>query len=373
MKILHIGQQIGGLDIYIRNTIEYLPSTIEFVVIRGREDNAKEIIKNNSKIKTYEVDLYRSLGIRDLKCFIQILKIIKREKPNLIHCHSAKGGIIGRCIGRILAIPTLYTPHAFSFFSTNNKIVKKIYIFFERITRFNTYLLACSHSERDIGTSIVHYNEKKALVWVNSVPDALNTIVGSNCKEIISKEKYVVTIGRPSFQKNSLNLLEIFNLIHLHRPELQFFILGVGHYSPYLQSIKQKINEYHLENVVTLVDWVDKKIALRYLKEAELYITTALYEGLPLSVLEAMSLSLPIIASDVYGNKDCVVDSYNGYLIDVNNLNLFSEKTLSLIENENLKYDLGNNSRRLFNENFNIVSQIKKLESIYCMITKCKI
>ena len=97
MKILHVGQMIGGLDIYIRNSIVYAESGYEYVIVHGDKDNNKPIEKYGREIKEYRIKLYRDLNLwNDLKAIVQTVRIIKKERPDLIHCHSAKGGIVGR-------------------------------------------------------------------------------------------------------------------------------------------------------------------------------------------------------------------------------------------------------------------------------------
>lgn len=177
MKILHIGQMIGGLDVYIRNSITYSKGDFEYVIVHGIDDKNKPVYKNDHEVKEYLIPLYRELNImNDCKSIIQTIKIIHKEKPDIIHCHSAKGGVIGRIAGFVTHTKTFYTPHAFSFLSSNSKFKKWIYIFIERITRLNSYLLACSDSEWEIGINIIHYKEDHALVWNNSVPDSSTLI-----------------------------------------------------------------------------------------------------------------------------------------------------------------------------------------------------
>lgn len=123
MKILHVGQMIGGLDVYIRNSIVYNNSGNEYVIAHGDKDNSKPVLKDGKTVKEYVIPLYRSLNlINDLKALSQVVRIIRSEKPDLIHCHSAKGGVIGRTVGWLTRTKTLYTPHAFSFLCSPSKL-----------------------------------------------------------------------------------------------------------------------------------------------------------------------------------------------------------------------------------------------------------
>lgn len=168
---------IGGLDVYIRNSIVYAGDGNEYVIIRGDRDGNKEVDSHGMLVKEYGISLYRALNPwKDLMAVVQAVRIVRKERPDVIHCHSAKGGIVGRIAGFITHTTTFYTPHAFSFLCTRSKLKRGIYLMIERFTRFDARLLACSESERKLGIEKVHYNVDKALVWQNAVPDAVNEL-----------------------------------------------------------------------------------------------------------------------------------------------------------------------------------------------------
>lgn len=361
MKVLHVGQMIGGLGVYIRNTVTYISDEFEFVIVHGETDNSKPVMKNGKEVKEYTISLYRKLNpLKDLKGLIQVIRIIQKEKPDIIHCHSAKGGFIGRMAGFLTRTKTFYTPHAFSFLSTQNKIKKRIYLFLERMARLDSFLLACSESEKELGMEQVHYKEKRAYVWSNSVPDA-QTVPPSDLKET---SPYICYIGRPSYQKNPFFLVNVIREVHKAYPDIRFYILGVGYYSPDLERMKRMITQYQLENTIELFPWLNHNETMGYVKNALFYLTTSRYEGLPLAVIEAMSLGKCIVASDVLGNKDCVKDGYNGYLLPLQE-NLFAKKIIELIEHPDLTETFGKNSRLLFEKDFLIQNRIPYLEVIY--------
>lgn len=168
MKVLHIGQLIGGLDIYIRNSISYASGSIEYVIMHGEDDESLPIYSNGKAVKEYRTALQRNLSAtKDLKALWQAVKIIRKEKPDVIHCHSAKGGIIGRIAGFITGTPTLYTPHGFSFLCSPSKKKQWVYKTLERVARLDSYMLACGESEQRIGINEIGYSENKALCWHN--------------------------------------------------------------------------------------------------------------------------------------------------------------------------------------------------------------
>ena len=361
MKVLHVGQMIGGLGIYIRNTVTYISDEFEFIIVHGETDNSKPVIKDGKAVKEYTISLYRELNpLKDLKGLIQVIRIIRKEKPDVIHCHSAKGGFIGRMAGFLTRTKTFYTPHAFSFLSTQNKIKKRIYLFLEKMAKLNSFLLACSESERELGMRQVHYKEKKAYVWSNSVPDA-QTVRSSGLNE---SSPYICYVGRPSYQKNPFFLVNVIHEVHKACPNIRFYILGVGYYSPDLEQMKRMIAQYQLENTIELFPWLSHDETMGYVKDALFYLTTSRYEGLPLAVIEAMSLGKCIVASDVLGNRDCVKNNYNGYLLPLQE-DLFVKQILKLLNDPKQIETFGKNSRSLFEKEFLIQSRIQYLENIY--------
>ena len=90
MKILHIGQMIGGLDIYIRNSIIYNKvEGYEYIIACGKDDKHQPIIRNGVEVKEYPISLFRSLNpVNDLKALREAVKIIRKEKPEVIHCEK---------------------------------------------------------------------------------------------------------------------------------------------------------------------------------------------------------------------------------------------------------------------------------------------
>lgn len=370
MKIMHIGQMIGGLDVYIRNSIIYCKdNTMEFVIICGRKDKHQPVIKNSKPIKEHQISMYRKLNpLYDLIGFLQVIIWIIREKPDIIHCHSAKGGMLGRVAGWITKTKTLYTPHAFSYLCTASKLKKNIFLWLEQSTKMNAYLLACSESERFMGVQDVKYKKSHALVWHNAVPDA-SQIMKQESKT--DNEIFACYIGRPCYQKNTVFLADVIKRVKDQGCPLKFLLLGVGYYSSELKQLKEKIAAYKLENTILLKPWLSHEECLNYIKQSLFYITTSRYEGLPLSVVEAMSLGKAIIASDVVGNRDCIYNERNGYLLPLD-VETFATKINLLWNNHTLRHSFEKASREIFISDFLINTQIHKLHDIYMQLNVIK-
>lgn len=363
-KILHIGNIKSGIDTYVRNVTSLANEQFAFIIVGGADDDSKAFVRHGEEVPNYKISLYRSLNlINDVKALFQAVSIIRKIEPDVIHCHSAKGGMIGRIAGWITGVKTYYTPHAFSYLSSNSKIKRYVYLALERMTRFNSSILACSESEKKLALDIVRYKKNKVFVWSNAIPE----IKEENVKElsVLSlKEPYIISIGRPSYQKNPLFMVDVMRKVHEKNKKIKLLLVGVGFHSPLLNEMKSLIVRYELENVITLLPWCSHSETLGYLKNASMYLTTSLYEGLPIAVLEAMALKKTILASNVIGNMDCVQDKYNGYLLPFDE-DAFCDKICSLLSDTGENFRMGENSYNLFKKSFCISSRIKELEEIY--------
>ena len=364
MKILHVGQMIGGLDIYIRNSIVYNKvENNEYIVVCGKEDKHRPVVRNGNAVKEYPISLFRSLNpVNDLKALIQAIKVIKTEKPDVIHCHSAKGGIIGRAAGWLTGVKTFYTPHAFSYLCTPSRLKRTVYLTIERLTRFNTYVLACSESEQQMAIKDVGYDKQHALVWHNAVPDASQ----ESGKAVDIQEPFACYIGRPCYQKNPLFLLDVIKKVKDKGCGLKFILLGVGYHSPELEAMITKMAELGLEDSIRLEPWISHADCQEFVRKSLFYISTAFYEGLPLAVIEAMANGKAVIASDVVGNKDCVRDGENGYLLPLD-ANAYADRIIQLVNDEALRAKMEKKSREIFLNDFFIENRISYLQNQYDM------
>ena len=134
-KIVHILNSVGGVDISLRLILKNIDSKkFENIVIHGKSDTSITFEnKENDKIKSFKLNIVRNINLlKDLTALYQSYKVLKNEKPDLIHAHSAKGGVLGRVLGFLFNTPVLYTPQAFSYLSTQNKLKKRIYLLIEK-------------------------------------------------------------------------------------------------------------------------------------------------------------------------------------------------------------------------------------------------
>ncbi|WP_233243973.1 glycosyltransferase [Tamlana fucoidanivorans] len=370
IKVAHVLDSVGGVEIYLRLVSENInPECIENIIVHKSNPNKKQYLdKHGNSIKEFNIDIQREINlIKDIKAVYQTVKILKKEKPDIIHAHSAKGGIIARVASLFYKVNVLHTPHAYSYLSTNSKIKRKLFLLLESLfSRVNSYLLATSNSEIERGINEVGYHPDKTILFNNSILP-MNSNDGE-FNDFKLPDEFICSVGRPSFQKNIEMMIEVIKRMKLKKPNIHLVLMGVGEYSPNKNAVNQLIEEYELQSNVTLVDWIEREKILQIIKQAKLYISTSRYEGLPYSIIESLSLSKACVVTQCDGNKDLVKEGHNGFLIkDFDEMEM-SDRICQLLDDDVLRQKFEQNSFNLFNKEFNLENNIKDLENIYDML-----
>lgn len=368
IKILHVLHSVGGVDVSLRLILENInPDYFENIVVHGKRDTKKPFVdKNSNQLKEYNFPIKREISpIKDCIAVFKTIKVILKEKPNVIHCHSSKGGIIGRAAGIFFKKTVFHTPQAYSYLSAVTPTKRSMYLAIERVFKnFNSVLLASSPSEMYRGIQEVKYKKNKVLLFNNCIaPIKIHDV---NLKPAIYlPQTYICTVGRPSYQKNIEMMVEVIRGLKKAGQDCNLVITGVGEYSPNLNHVKSLIAKYGLEKNIILVEWIGREEIFKIIKKSMLYISTARYEGLPYSIIESLSLGKACVATNCDGNKDLIINGYNGYLVEKNDVNGMIDKILTLQNNKELCKKLESNAYKLYEEKYNIKKNIIELEKIY--------
>ncbi|WP_347172978.1 glycosyltransferase [Polaribacter uvawellassae] len=366
IKIIHIARPVAGVGVYISLLTKHInKNKFSNAIICNTNDEIIELLDtNNQKINTHHANLIRKINlINDVKTFFQIVKILKKERPDIIHCHSAKAGILGRLAGAYLKITTFYTPHAYSYLSAEGKLKKR---FFKKLEKLLGILpsktIACSESEYIRATTDINITKDKVLLWRNSIED----VFVSDKLPIPEAlpEEFICTIGRVSYQKNIELLIESIKIVKKTNTAIHLVILGAGLYSPLLNKVNLLIEKHSLKDNITIIPWLSRTETLAILQHSKFYVSSSRYEGLPYALLEALALKKPCIVTDVDGNKDVIKDTFNGF-VTLENPEDIAQKINILIENKELLKQFSINARKEYETRYVIDKNIILLENLY--------
>ncbi|MBS3737486.1 MAG: glycosyltransferase [Psychroflexus sp.] len=352
IHVLHISETfVTGVYTYIQSICAFtaqddrIKTSIIYSPNREGTDELDFEKDFSENVELIPIRMQREISLKkDFKSLKQLQNAVKQIQPDIIHLHSSKAGVLGRIAAK--AYPkakVYYTPHGYAFLRNDISFIKQK--FFKMVEKLIPYVykgvtLACGDYEHELAKSF-----GKSILIRNGV-SLREFYIDSNGKS--GKLKSIVTVGRISFQKNP----ELFNAIALKFPNLNFIWIGDGELKQVLTASNVKVS-----------GWLDRKAVLKLLAKQDVYIQTSLWEGLPFTIIEAMALQKPIIASNVMGNKDIVEHIKNGFLC--NSLRDFEIAIKSFIDKPNLVAEFGNSSRIIAEDKFDRDKNFKELVEIY--------
>lgn len=234
--------------------------------------------------------------VKELAAIREVRHIVEQVRPDLIHLHSSKAGVIGRIAFNGKKIPLFYTPHGYSFLMEDVGVFKRnLYWAIEKtFAQRNCTIISCSFGE---------YQESLKLTSnATYVNNAINIERLKKSIENVKSEDHpftVFTLGRICYQKNP----ELFNRIAQAMPDTKFLWIGDG-------NLRDKLSSPNIE----ITGWLDRAKALKKSMNADVFLLTSLWEGLSISLLEAMYMKKLCVVSNAIGNRDVIHNGVNGYI-----------------------------------------------------------
>ena len=300
--------------------------------------------------------LKREIGLfDDFRCYFDLRSKLKALQPDLVHLHSAKAGMLGRIAAKSLAIPVVYTVHGWPFTDGVSFLKKYFYTALERIlSPFVDHFITVSEYDRHLGV----VNRVSSSNRVTTVHNGINDL--SDYREICPSSTYkkLVMVARFDHPKDQAELINAINII-----ENKYFILELIGDGPLMKKCIAQVNRLCLQDRVIFRGYCDD-VSL-YLNHADIFILVSNWEGFPLTILEAMRAGLPVIASNVGGVSEQVIDSVNGYLIERGDTDNLANKICDLVDNDKKRLFMGDNSRSLFASKFTFSVMFDETVKIY--------
>lgn len=302
-EILHVAECFsGGVYDFIVSLVNGLPE-FNHTILYAKRENFKEHFKDDFSENVNFIhweNAAREINLKkDFLAGKELYKILSQKKYDKIHLHSSKAGFIGRVVGRLKnqQNKVSYTTHGVSFLRKDVSSLKNnLYILFEKIGMYmGGEIIACSKSEAE-------YMRSKGITKASYI---YNGIEIPKELPIVQKDENIiniVTVGRITPQKNP----KLFNEIaqeFLNDKRIKFTWIGDGELRDELKSPN-----------INITGWKTQKEVLEELSKGDIYLSTSLWEGLPLAVLQGMSIGLPLILSNCIGNIDLVEENRNGYI-----------------------------------------------------------
>lgn len=331
-----------------------------FLIVGEAGELTRRLSEKNIKIYILP-ELVRNINpVKDFLAILKFRKLLNHISPDIVHLNSSKAGVIGRIAAvKLKKIKTVFTVHGWAFSEGVPSNFKRIiYVYIERIMSKLTDLIICV-SQYDYNLAIkcnVIRDRENAIVIHNGVKK-------NDYSEMRSVHKPVklVMIARFSTQKDQAMLIRC-----LSRVDRNLFTITFVGDGDTLEDNVKLVKSLKLQDNVNFVGF--KKNVSLYLKESDIYILTTHYEGLPISIIEAMSYGLPIVASDVGGNRELITN--NGFLVS-NEDDLLKVINVLLINTDQI-VKMGKQSRENFLQNYTLETCLDKTNAQYNILNSMK-
>lgn len=359
MRILHITESLGG---GVAHSLSQLAKAQAadghdvLVVHSIRPDTPVDLLPGlyPAPIRRKVLHMATPIApITDLKSLVQIYALLKTEKPDVIHLHSSKAGVLGRLAALLQGKrhQVFYSPRGFAFLREDVSPGKqKLFLNLERFaSKLGGTVVGCSGTEAELARTKVGHTRTCLVensVDLSAVPVARGSVDG---------RVRVVTSGRICYQKAPWRFRDM--AIGCADLPTSFVWLGDGDLRVDLMV------DGELPSQMEIAGWQARAGVYASLASADVFVLPSLWEGMPLALIEAQAAGLPAVVSNVVGNRDVVIDGETGFVCDSDEAML--QKTRLLIENADLRQKMGQAAREMAAQRFSVERMHREMMSVY--------
>ncbi|MEW8963483.1 glycosyltransferase family 4 protein [Paraclostridium dentum] len=331
----------------------------------------QEELKNFSII-CHNIDFSRSpYSLSNVKALNQLIKVMRENKFSLVHVHTPVGAFLGRLAAKITNTqPVLYTAHGFHFYKGAPLKNWILYYTMEKIAAHWTDGLITMNEEDFNIAKKFNLRRKDAIFYVHGVGiDIEKYSINDDEKRKKLREELgfseddilILTVAEINTNKNHKQVIDAIKPLRDYYSNVYYLIVGTGKKE---KELKNYVLFSNLENRIKFLGY--RKDIPEILNAVDIFALTSLREGLPRAIMEAMAAGKPIIATNVRGNRDLVVDGVNGYLVPVNDVEATAEAITKLAENTTLRTKMGEEGRKII-QDYAIEKVLKEMDEIYSL------
>lgn len=304
----------------------------------------------------------------DTASFLDIFKIIRKERPDILHLHSSKAGGVGSFAGRILGVKKIiYTIHGSPWNEDRPFLQKTLIVFFSWLSMiFSTHIVMLSEKEISQAQMFPFIKKKLRLIELGIPPLKFLTqkdskvFIQSKMQEPLEKRIVVGTISELHPNKGLIYALNAFSKLIAEFPDAIFFIIGEGEQRDYLESF---IKERGLEKNVVLAGYTEE--AYKYLKGFSIFLLSSIKEGFPYVILEAGLAGLPVISTAVGGIPEIIDDMESGVLVQSKKPDEIFHAIDFVIKHKNIQKEYGKSLQEKVKDKFSLKIMLDKIDKLY--------
>lgn len=299
----------------------------------------------------HQVDFVRTpLSIKNVSAYMQLKKILVDEKITILDTHNPVASILARVAANTVGIKKImYTVHGFFFYKgaplMKNLLFKPIEFAMARLTD----VVVTTNLEDFEAAKLMKVRKK--VYYVPGVGVDVDYITrleverSEKRKEFgIPEDSFVISsVGESIKRKNHETAIRAFAKVYT--PDMYYIVVGDGELHTYLKNIVKKLG---VESNVILPGY--RKDANAILKISDLYVFPSYQEGLSVALMQAMAAGLPVVASNIRGNVDCIINGKGGITASPTDVDGIANAIISLKNDSKLRSKFGNFNKKKVTE-----------------------
>ncbi|MBK9711157.1 MAG: glycosyltransferase [Kouleothrix sp.] len=302
----------------------------------------------------------------DIAALRRLVGLLRRERFDIIHLHSSKAGFLGRLAARIAGdAPTVYSPHGFAFLGRHGRGQRMLYLTLERLAgRLGDRLVAVSPGERAIAIRERIASPERVVCIENGIPPAMLPAAYDRLAQRAALGQpgdapLIGTVARLTAQKNPRLFLDAAALLLRDLPGARFVWCGGGDLA---EAARRYAAELGVAEACRFLGHRDDTPQI--IAALDMFWLTSDYEGLPLAPLEAMSLGVPVVATDVVGTRD-LLRGVAGLLVPPGDAGALASAARGLARSDERRARLGQAGRTSYLEHGTANRMIDAVERLY--------
>jgi glycosyltransferase EpsD len=310
---------------------------------------------------------------KNISAYIDLKKVIEENNFSIIHCNTPMGGVLTRLAARKMrkrGTKVIYTAHGFHFYKGASLRNWAVYYLIEKwLSKYTDCLITINEEDYRMCTN--NNFKAKSIKIVNGIGIDLNkfqlqTVV--NKTQLRKEYGYsegdfiLIYVAELNYNKHQDLLIEAVNVLKNKIPNVKLLLVGIGSLK---QQYEKQARKLGLEGNVEFLGY--RTDISNLLKLSDIAVSSSRREGLPVNVMEAMATGLPLVVTDVRGNRDLVLNGENGYVVGVEDVEMVTSSIESLYKSQELRKKFGGVNLELINI-YSLESIMKKMEEIYCNI-----
>lgn len=295
----------AGAPLHVETLVQLLRDDVDFILLFG-EDGP---VLHRLRATGLDARLLRGMRsaispVRDIALLRRLSRLVREIRPDLIHCHSSKAGLLGRLAGRMQGVPVLFTVHGWSWASVSGRKSQLAQIIERGLAHLrDVHFLYVCQAVADTGREILGLRPSQGQVIFNGVPDR-----GRAASDLPGPVRFIMP-ARVAFPKDHETLIRAFSTLPT---DTRLILCGTGtDTADFAERIRTLAPLRHAD----IIGLGQRSDVNALLQDAHVMVLSSSSEAMPLSIIEAMSAGLPVIASHVGGIPEQVTDGISGLLV----------------------------------------------------------